>query len=370
MSKNNSGIFAERLSNLQSYMQEVEVDLVAIAPTPNMRYLLGFAPLHDERPCALLVRPDKTSLVVPQLNADEVESHTGLEAIRWTDAEGPDKALSTAFKNVGVKPGGVLAADDTMRADVLMLFQEMIEPSQSIPASEVIGPLRMRKSEEEVEGLQRAAEMADKAVLVGVEAIRAGVTEREVAEKIANYFSSQGADSVAFTIVSSGPNGAFPHHLFSDRVIEDGDMIVVDIGAPLNGYQSDVTRMVHVGEPTDEERSVYDLVLEANTKGREAAMAGGRARDVDAAARTVISEAGYGPNFLHRTGHGLGLEVHEPPWITGESDTVLEPGMVFSVEPGVYLQGKFGVRIEDIVMVTENGECHCFTGLERELIIR
>ena len=191
-------------------------------------------------------------------------------------------------------------------------------------------------------------------------------SDRANASTAAQIGQVLGVDAI---IVGSGPNGAFPHHEFSDRRLKAGDMVIIDIGATLDDYHSDVTRVVHLGEPSAEERAVFEAVLEANRRGREAAVAGARARDVDRAARTVIEEAGYGPHFLHRTGHGMGLEVHEPPWITSESDTLLEPGMVFSVEPGIYLQGKFGVRIEDIVAVTE-GECRCLTGLDRAMIIK
>lgn len=359
----------ERLERLRSHMVQAGVDLVAIAPSPNMHYLLGFAPMADERPCALLVTRDNMRLVIPELNADQVENHTGLSAIRWTDAAGPRQAFSMALGELGIDSNGVLAADNTMRADALLLLQELTGPMESIAAGVLMSALRMRKSAPELEALQRAAAMADKALLVGADACQPGVTEREIAGKIVNSFRNQGADVVDFTIVASGPNSAYPHHEFSDRYLEDGDMVILDIGATLNGYHSDVTRVVHLGEPTAEERAVYDVVLEANQAGRSASLAGARARDVDLATRKVIEDAGYGPQFKHRTGHGLGLEVHESPWITGESDTMLEPGMVFSIEPGIYLQGRFGVRIEDIVVVTE-GECRCLTGLERALIIK
>ena len=292
-----------------------------------------------------------------------------MPSIRWTDAAGPQQAFTEALNALGVSPDWVLAADDTMRADSLLLLQELANPKKSVAAREIMDPLRMRKSEEELEALARAAKTADVALMAGADACQPGVTEREVAEIIAASFRSQGTEVVDFTIVASGPNGAFPHHEFSDRVLEDGDMIIIDVGSTLDGYHSDVARVVHLGEPTAEELAIYELVLEANRQGREAAVSGARARDVDLAARTVIDEAGYGSQFLHRTGHGMGLEVHEPPWITAESDTVLEPGMVFSVEPGVYLQGEFGVRVEDIVVITD-GECHRLTGLGRDMIIK
>jgi Xaa-Pro aminopeptidase len=363
------GESAGRLSRLQAQMAEARVDLVAIAPTPNMRYLLGFAPLADERLCLLLVTPQDTRLVAPELTADQIRARTGMEAIRWSDDTGPRQALTEAVSAFGAGSGIVLAADAAMRADALLLLQETISPQQCVTSEEMMSALRMLKSEREIEALARAAAQADRALMAGADACQPGVTEREVAEKIAHYFRQDGAEVVDVTLVASGPNSAFPHHEASDRRLQAGDTIIIDIVATLDGYKSDVTRVVHLGEPSPEVRAVYEVVLEANRRGREAAVAGARARDVDRAARAAIEEAGYGPYFFHRTGHGLGMEMHEAPWISATSTTVLEPGMVFSVEPGIYLEGRFGVRVEDIVVVTE-GECRCLTGLDRALIVK
>jgi len=364
-----SNLFSDRLHRLQARMAEAGVDLVAIAPTANMRYLLGFMSFADERPCALLVTRDATRLVVPELNADQMEVRTHMATLRWSDADGPRRAFAQALDELNLRPGPFLVADNSMRADALLLLQDLVRPGESLPAGEIMARLRMRKSEGELEALARAAAQADQVLLAAADACRPGVSEREVAEKTAASFRSQGAEAVDFTIVGSGPNGAFPHHQFSDRRLEPGDMIVIDIGATLDGYHSDVTRMVHLGEPTADERAVFGIVLEALTRGREAAVPGARARDVDRAARQVIEKAGYGPSFVHRTGHGIGLEGHEPPWITGESEVALEPGMVFSVEPGIYLQGQFGVRLEDIVVITD-GSCRSLTGLDHAMIVK
>jgi Xaa-Pro aminopeptidase len=358
-----------RVERLQEEMTKTGIDLAAIAPTSNMRYLLGFSPLADERLCLVLVTSSATRLVVPDLNADQVEAHTGVEGLRWTDDEGPEKALAEALRELDAERPALLAADAEMRADALLLLQEAAQPDRSVSAADLMSRLRMRKSGSEIEALARAAEQADRAMMAGVEACQPGVTEREIAQTIARYFREDGADTVEFTLVASGPNGAFPHHEAGERPLEVGDTIVIDIGASLDGYKSDITRMVHLGEPSADVRAVHETVLEANRRGRKAATAGARASDVDRAARSVIEEAGYGQYFVHRTGHGLGMDVHEAPWISADSETVLEPGMVFSVEPGIYLPERFGVRIEDIVAVTE-GECRCFTGLDRDLIVK
>jgi Xaa-Pro aminopeptidase len=263
----------------------------------------------------------------------------------------------------------VLAADAAMRADAFLTLQEAAQPGRSISGAELMARLRVCKSRTELEALARAAALADRALMVGVETCRPGVTEREVAHQIARHFRENGAETVDFTLVASGAHGAFPHHDPGDRQLKTGDTIIIDIGATLNGYKSDVTRVVHLGDPSPDVLTVYATVLEANRRGREAARAGVRACDVDCAARSVIEGAGYGPYFVHRTGHGLGMDVHEEPWISADSATVLQPGMVFSVEPGVYLPGRFGVRIEDIVAVTD-GECRCLTGLDHSLIVK
>lgn len=351
-------------------MLEQHVDLVAIAPTVNMRYLLGFAPYADERPCFLLLSPEAMGLVVPALNAEQFEARTGLPLVRWTDAAGPRQAIGQALADLHITPGVTMAVDGAMRADALLLLLEMVEPARSLAADALTAPLRMAKSEEELEALARSAELADGAMLAGVAACREGVTERTVAEAVAEHFRKNGAEMVDFTIIASGPNSAFPHHETGSRRLQSGDTIILDIGATLDGYKSDITRMVQLGEAPAEVRAAHDAVVQANLAGRRAAVAGARASDVDKAARQTLEQAGYGPFFVHRTGHGLGMDIHEPPWITSESDTILQPGMVFSVEPGVYFPGKFGIRVEDIVVVQPEGDCRCLTGLARELSVR
>jgi len=359
-----------RIRRLQAEMVQQHVDLVAIAPTVNMRYLLGFASFPDERPCFLLLSPNLAGLVVPTLNADQFEAHTALPIARWTDAAGPHQAIVQSMAALGVGKGVTMAVDNTMRADALLLLQNMIAPTQSLAADTLMTVLRMCKSEAEIAALARSAELADGAMLAGVAACRVGATERAVAEAVADHFRKNGAEMVDFAIIASGPNGAFPHHETGSRQLESGDTIVLDIGATLDGYKSDITRVVHLGEPPTEVRAAYDAVRKANLAGQRAAVAGARAADVDWATRQSLEQAGYGPYFVHRTGHGLGMEIHEPPWIGSESDAVLLPGMVFSIEPGVYFLNKFGIRVEDIVVIRPEGKCRCLTGLSHDLNVR
>ncbi len=358
-----------RMHRLQGEMVRRHVDLVALAPTVNMRYLLGFASFADERPCFLLLSPSAAALVVPALNAGQFEARTSLPIARWADSAGPHQAIAQSLAALDRGPGVTMAVDNTMRADHLLLLLDMVAPARSLPADTLMSALRSVKSQAEIEALARSAELADRAMLAGIAACRPGASERDVAEAVAGEFRKGGADTADFAIIASGPNGAFPHHETGQRQLQTGDTIVLDIGASLHGYKSDITRMVQLGEPPAEVRAAYDAVCEANLAGQRAAVAGARAADVDRAARRSLERAGYGAYFVHRTGHGLGMEIHEPPWISSDSDTILQPGMVFSVEPGVYFPGKFGIRVEDIVVIQPEGGCRCLTGLGRDLVV-
>jgi D-alanyl-D-alanine dipeptidase len=221
--------------------------------------------------------------------------------------------------------------------------------------TEQLPMLRAIKDEDELERLTAAGEAADAAFYDIVQVQFAGRKETEIGADLADALKAHGHSEVDFTVVGSGPNGANPHHELGERVIEDGDMVVLDFGGIKDGYGSDTTRTVHVGEPTDEERQVHEIVEQAQQAGFEAVRPGVACQEIDRAAREVIADAGYGEYFIHRTGHGIGLTTHEPPYMVEGEEHLLEPGMCFSIEPGIYLPDRFGVRIEDIVTVTEDG---------------
>ncbi len=357
----------ERITQLQQSLIAHNVDLVAIGPTNNMRYLAGYAPHPDERLCLLLISPERVQVVVPALNAEDWMMHTGIPPIIWEDSAGPDKALAAALAQIPALRR--LAFDGATRADFLMTLLTAARPDAVQSADALLTPLRARKSSEEIEALQRAAAQADRAMQAAMAACKPGVTEAEVAWEAETAFRRDGAESVEFTLIASGPNGAFPHHHSGNRALQVGDAIIIDIGASLNGYKSDITRMVFLGKPSTEFLAAYNAVLEANRAGRAAVRPGIPAQEIDRAARGVLQAAGLGDYFVHRTGHGIGLDVHEPPWMMEGNDMLLEPGMTFSVEPGVYLPGRFGVRIEDIVAVTETG-VRILTGFEHALVVK
>ncbi|MCL4295558.1 MAG: Xaa-Pro peptidase family protein [Anaerolineae bacterium] len=355
-----------RLFQLQTMMQAANIDLVAIGPTANMRYLLGYVPHPDERLCLLLISSERVKLVVPTLNAGDVAAHTDLPLEQWPDAEGPFQALRRAVSGLPIKR---LAIDGTMRADFLLPLLAATNQPEAITVEGLLAPLRARKSAEEIEALALAAAQAGRAMQAAMEACRPGVTEAEVAWIVEETFRKDGAEAVTFSLVASGPHGAFPHHHSGPRRLQGGDAVIIDIGATLNGYQSDITRMVFIGEPPADFLRAYEAVLAANERGRAAVRPGIMAQEVDRATRSTLEAAGYGDYFIHRTGHGLGLEIHEAPYIMAGSELTLEVGMVFSVEPGIYLPGQFGIRIEDIVAVTETG-ARTLTGFDRQLVIK
>jgi D-alanyl-D-alanine dipeptidase len=250
----------------------------------------------------------------------------------------------------------------------LLGLQRQLPGTSYASLTDALPMLRAVKDADELERLAAAGAAADATFHEIVKVRFAGRLETDVAADLADLLRQHGHEQVDFTVVGSGPNGADPHHEAGDRTIERGDMVVLDFGGLRDGYGSDTSRTVHVGPPTDEERRVHDLVRAAQEAGFRAVRPGAACQDVDRAARAVIDEAGYGPYFIHRTGHGIGVTTHEPPYMIEGEERALVPGMCFSVEPGVYLPGRFGVRIEDIVTVTEDGGRR-LNDTTRELVI-
>lgn len=359
----------QRLRILRDAMANSNVALTAVAPGDMMRYLAGYASYPDERLCLLLIAAARVAVVAPALNAAEWQTHTTLPLYTWADAEGPRAALQAALSSLEVAPLRRLAVDGEMRADFLLHLLEASGGPEVITLAALGAPLRLRKSPSEIARLQAAAAQADRAMQAAIEACRPGVTEAQVAWAAEQAFRMDGADYVCFTLVASGPNSAFPHHRSGQRPLQHGDAVIIDIGASLNHYKSDITRVVYLGEPPLAFLRTYEAVLQANEQARAAVRPGVTAASVDRAARSVLEAAGCAEHFIHRTGHGLGLSVHEPPWIMAGNEQLLEEGMVFSIEPGVYFPGQFGIRIEDIVVVTASG-ARTLTGFDRRLVVK
>ena len=347
--------FAGRMTRAASEAAAAGLTGVLVTPGPDLTYFAGYAPIAiTERITMLAIQESRPpAMIVPVLERPGAESAAGAAAVDLRDwADGTD-----AYAAAGemLDPEGVYAVSDSAWAMHVLGLQAALPESRYVSMTDALPTLRAVKDAEELDRLAAAGAAAD-AVFEEIAATRfSGRTEAEIAHDLADLLLAHGHSRAEFTIVASGPNGANPHHEESDRVIQDGDMVVLDFGGTMAGYGSDTTRTVHVGEPTDEEVAVYEIVRRAQEAAFEAVRPGAACQDVDRAARRVIAGAGYGEQFVHRTGHGIGLTAHEPPYMIEGETRAIEPGMCFSIEPGIYLPGRFGVRIEDIVVATEHG---------------
>ena len=329
--------YARRLRQSRTTMAREGIDLLAIPPGDDLRYLVGFSTVADERPSYLFITADAALFLVPELNAQQASAHIHDPMLTYGDSEGPAKALTAGRQRLGARHR--IGVGDTMRADALLLLQHQWRDAQFVPASIVLAPLRMRKSAEEIEALRRAAATA----------------EADIAAAVDAGFRTAGATEVKSASVGSGPNSAFPHHHTGTRRAQAGEPVLFDLGSRVDGYCSDITRMAFLGEPPARYRDVHRAVEAAVQNALAVIRPGVPINEVDLAARRTIEQAGYGPNFVHRTGHGIGITEHEPPSVTQANALPLEEGMAFSVEPGIYLPGEFGVRLEEIVVVTAQG---------------
>jgi Xaa-Pro aminopeptidase len=364
----------DRVHAARDIAAEAGVDLVVLTPGSDLRYLCGYNAHAMERLTALVVpREGEAFLVVPRLEAPMVGASPagalGLELLAWDETDDPFALLAaTATARLGSAPARVAVGNRTWAEHALGIHRAIPGSALEV-AAPVVDRLRMVKSAAEIEELALAGAAIDR-VHAGMAAwLRVGRTEADVGADIAAAILGEGHTGVDFTIVGSGPNGASPHHELSGRTIEAGDVVVVDIGGETaTGYRSDCTRTYVVGGSAPAEVAEWYAVLQA---GQEAAVSAVRpgipAEEVDAAARRVIDDAGWGEHFIHRTGHGIGLDTHEAPYIVAGNSLPLEPGMAFSVEPGIYLAGRCGARIEDIVVCTDDGVRNLNNG-PRELV--
>ncbi|TKT76142.1 M24 family metallopeptidase [Aquamicrobium sp. LC103] len=347
--------YSDRIAGLRARMKVTGTDLVAIGPSSQMVWLAGLSPHGDERPVMLLVTQGYAGFLMPALNVDSSRKHTDLPMFAWSDAEGPQAALDELLKACAIDRSNVgVVLDETMRADFALLLLDALPGARRSFTGETVSFLRARKDQDEYRVLKAGAIINDRAMQAGFEALRPGVTELEVAEAIRDAFKSQGAAPL-FTSVCFGANGAFPHHHTGGTALKAGEAVLLDIGGRFQDYSSDMTRVAHSGGPGTAFQRIHGIVEAAVDAALAAARPGAPASAVDKAARDVIAAAGYGDHFVHRTGHGLGLDTHEPPYITATEETVLEEGMVFSIEPGIYLPGKFGMRLEEIVILRKDG---------------
>ncbi|MCW2899845.1 MAG: peptidase [Streptosporangiaceae bacterium] len=346
----------ERLARVQEATARAGLGAVMLTPGPDLRYVTGYDAIQLERlTCLVVPAADAPFLVVPRLELPAAQaSPAGALDIEWVAWHETDDPLPLV---AGRLPRGVarVGVADRMWAVMALRLRDAMPGAEQVPAGRVLRELRMRKSAAEVDALREAGGAIDRVHQIVPKLLRPGRTEREVAKDIAEAIMAEGHSTVDFVIVGSGPNGASPHHEVSDRVIESGDPVVVDIGGAMpSGYCSDETRTYVVGRPPADFLAYYEVLHEAQLAACEAVRPGVTPEAVDAAARDIIAAAGYGEFFVHRTGHGIGLETHEEPYIVAGNTEPLEAGMAFSIEPGIY-PGAHGARIEDIVVCTEAG---------------
>lgn len=344
----------DRLQRLRDIMKQEGVDLVALGPGAHLAWLTGMHPHGDERPLLMCVTQSYAGLLMPALEADSARQHTDLPFHPWGDDTGPDAAFAELLQTADANGAKSIVLDETMRADFAALVQDALPQATRQFTASTVGALRMRKDPAEFDILKRNALSADTAMRAAWDAMRPGMTEQEVGAIIRQSFKDQGATPL-FCIVGAGKNGAFPHHQTGETVLKSGDAVVMDLGGGMDGYSSDMTRMAIIGDGPEGYDDVHAVVERAVQAALDAARPGVRAHEIDDAARGVIAEAGYGAYFVHRTGHGMGVEIHETPYLTAASQTVLDEGMVFSIEPGIYLPDRFGIRLEDIVILRADG---------------
>ena len=362
---------ADRLQKLASVLFSAGIDAIYIGPSTDLEYLAELQLFDDQRTKGLVfTRECKTFGLVPLLYEQEMRRAFGpdVPCMVWSDHEGFRGAFAKGCDELGLR-GKRIAINDGVRATDLIDMRLTVE-ADYVNGAYTLSPLRRVKDVEELNLMRKASEIADRVIEDISKFLRPGMVEREVKQFLLRRFIELGAEGPSFSpIVASGPGGSMPHYRKEDRALTEGDFVVIDMGCRYRGYCSDITRTFCIGEPDEEQKKIYGVVLAAQKTGEAAVKAGATGQDVDRAARKVIVDAGYGPNFLNRLGHGIGIALHEHPYIIEGNDVPLAPGNVFSIEPGIYLPEKYGVRIENLVAVRPDGTGEALNKFTRDLIV-
>lgn len=356
--RNDEQIFAERLERARQAMRAQGVDVALLSLGLDMPYLTGYNAMPLER-LTMLVLPANGDavMVIPRLEAPRVKPMPNVFSLHpWNETDDPVAITAELVRSV-VPSSRVIAVGDQMWARFLVDLMPLLPNTQYRRSVDVIGSLRMRKDSAEIDALRAAGSAVD--IIAGdLQAGRialVGRTEAQVSADLSARIIAQGHDVVNFAIVAAGENAASPHHHPGSRVIQPNEIVLCDFGGTMNGYCSDITRCVYTGEPSSEVAEAYAVLFEAEAAAVRAATVGTPCEEVDAVARRVITAAGFGEYFIHRTGHGIGLDAHEDPYIVSGNSLALEAGHAFSIEPGIYMPGKWGMRLEDIVVATVDG---------------
>lgn len=357
------------LARLDAVLKRSQADMVAIVPGENMVYFTGLRFYLSERPIVGLYSRQGLSFIIPELEVAKLEARPDLEVRRfvWTDKGGYDPAFRDAALTLGLSAAKLAADGQTMRLfEWLALEKAGASTASGVDVSQLFLNMRARKSPQEIAKMRMAIDISEAALRTTMQWAIPGMTERQIADKLSTEMFKRGAHGLAFALVLSGEKTGLPHGSPSDRIWSADEFLLIDFGAFYQDYPADITRTFCVGEPTEQMRAMYAAVYAANRAAREFARPGVTCDAVDRAARQVIEAAGFGDYFIHRLGHGLGLNVHELPNIVADNDQVLETGMVFTIEPGIYIPQVGGVRIEDNVLVVEDG-IDVLTSFPREL---
>jgi len=361
-----------RLQKLRQVIQDQALDTTVLVPGSNFRYLTASVHFLMERPLLLFTpKSGQSVVVIPALEYDHFASH-GFDArpIPWTDQEGYDQAIAAAVAELDLDGKRIGVEGQLMRFFESVAIQRHAPNAEIVDAHGAISSIREQKDAEELATQRRAIEISEEALGRTLEEVKVGMTERDVMNILLAHMSALGGEGLAFEpLVLAGENSARPHgKVRDDYAIQPGDALLFDFGATYHGYPADITRTVFVGSVTDEQRAIYEAVKKANEVGRMTSKPGNTAGKIDEETSQAMRDAGFGEYILHRTGHGLGLDVHEAPFIVKGNAQVLAPGMVFTVEPGLYVSGSVGVRIEDNVVITEDG-CESMSTFPRDLMI-
>lgn len=360
--------FAQRQDKLNSIQG---VDAIAIVPGANMVYFTGLEFHLSERPAIALFSDSGMAMITPALEVTKVTNRTDLDAriFSWSDTDGFAGAFKEAARALKLDSATLGVDGATMRVFEFLALQDAGCSTMRDVGQDLLR-IRSIKSAEEINAMREAVQLSERALHRLTREIEPGMTERAIATRLNALMQEEGSQGVAFyPLVQTGPNSALPHGMITDRTLKTDEYLLIDFGGMMRDYPADITRTFCYGTPSDEMRRIYDTVLAANQAATAIAAPGVRCGDVDKAARDVIEAAGYGEYFTHRTGHGLGLEGHELPQIAAGVETPLKTGMVFTIEPGIYIPDLGGVRIEDNVAVTENG-VDVLTSYPRELNLR
>lgn len=350
--------YAQRIESVQQALRHRDAAFAVIAASDQMRYLTGWQEGGHERLLALFVPASGLpAFIVPAINAQHAQMNPAeiKQIMGWDDATGWQPVVAKLLS--GWKANGSSALiDGELLSSHLLEIQRLCPEMKYEAADGILTPLRIRKSPVELDSLERAASTIDQLFVEMLADVREGISEREFADRLVERMKEKQTAPAFGPLICFGENGAMPHHHTGAATLKRGDLAVIDIGCEFEHYKSDITRTISLGAPVDSEAAgLYKVVYAAHQAARKAVRPGATCEEVDLAARAVIEQAGYGEQFIHRTGHGIGLSGHEPPYIVQGNKLALAPGMCFSIEPGVYLPGRFGVRIENIVTVTEAG---------------